>query len=408
MKTINVLIVSNNQLSTTDSNGKTLLSIFNDNYYNIFQIYIKEANNPSNKACQSLYLNEYEITKVNKIIRSHSNTVSLDTINIKKNTIKQLLREILWKASKTQYDRINSWIEGLNIDIIFFLMGDSLFMCDIVEYLKSKLNVPIFTYITDVYTNKEGVRSITEAFHKSLIYKKQKSILKITDQLYTISEKMKEFYIVNFQVESKLLRNVTKFQFNNYLVDKKNNFIYAGNLYYGRDKVLMLFSEALKKYNKENMTNYKLIIYSNSISNTMIEKELEKNEFLIYKGLISQDELIKVLLENKYTMVVESFEKVNISKVRYSFSTKITELASIGKFIIGIGPDSVSSISELSKFTYCITKCENMSLAIKEIVNSNILEFEERARKYSLENFNSDEQNKNFKDEISKFVNYLS
>ena len=398
-KKLNILLVSNTQLSTTDSNGKTLLSIFQDDIFNVYHFYVKNSNFPSDKAISELRVSDIEVLKNKKNpneFKKIENETDVKTIIeekkvVKKTVFKQLLRELLWKFSKFQYSELKKWVNQYKFDAIFFMMGDAVFMCDIVDFLHSYLNIPLFVYITDVYINEITLKKPIEYIYKKNIERSQKKIIENTDKLYVISEKMKEFYQFTFTKSSFLLRNLQNYiNSKDYQRDIYDNFIYAGNLYYGRDRVLCKFAEEIKEYNEENGKSHKLIIYSQSHVTSEIKNEMYINEYLDFKGGINSQQLTKVLIENKYALFVESFEKENIEKVKYSFSTKITELAALGKCVVSIGPRNVSSIIELEKFGYLIDDLSFLKSKLEYLLKKDdFLEYEQKAKYISNNCYNN-------------------
>ncbi|MGX8832906.1 hypothetical protein ACWG0P_01745 [Amedibacillus sp. YH-ame6] len=392
----NVLIVSNNQLSTTDSNGKTLLSLFNPSKFNIMQFYVIPSSTPYEKVVASLCINDLDVFKkkdTKKVVLESNSRIK------KKSPSKHLLRELLWKTSRYQYFKIEEWLENLNFDAIFFLMGDSLFMCDIAKFIIAKTNLPLLTYVTDVYTNNLKLINPVDYLIKKLIFKKQVQIINLSSSFYTISEMMSRYYKEIFNVKNELLRNITKVRIENR--DKNNAFIYAGNLYYGRDIELIKFSQALKAYNEKYDTCYEIFVYSGGITEAL-QKELQTNGYLAYKGKVSFSELEDILNESKYALFVESYKKENLEKIKYSFSTKITELAKLGKCILAMGPSSASSIIELSNFSYMIYENKNVLEELEIFFTLDYKLFEDNALKYAEINYNEEKQASDLEKKINK------
>lgn len=394
MRKINVLLISNNQLSETDSNGKTLLSLFEDDMYNVFHFFVKSSSTPAKKAEKELCISDKDVLYRRKgvqrkaeNINEESNTTMITNEAKRKSYIK-LAREFVWKISKLQYKLLDKWLTELEYDVVFFLMGDSLFMCDIVQYIINKNQKPLFTYVTDVYTNESETDNKSDMFLKKIIRKKQKKILDQSVDFFTISEKMKKYYQESFGKESKLLRNLSLREVK-IEKSKYNNFIYAGNLYYNRDKILCEFAQNLKKVNKELNKNYTLKIYSQSPKSERIEAEEHHNQYIKYCGSLDSNSLVKELSANTFALFVESFDEEFIEKVKYSFSTKITELAKLHKCIIAIGPKEISSIIELSNFSYMINNINSMYTRLKNFIEKeDYFLYEKKAEIYADNHYN--------------------
>lgn len=402
MRKVKVLIVANNELSTTDANGKTLLSIFNDDIFSVEQIYIKETNNSTDKLIDKLQINESSIFKsVFKfsIISSTNESTQIVKKKLVKSPLKQIIRELIWFCSKLQNEIIDQWIDSKKFDIVFFLMGDSVFMCNIVEYILKKKKIPLFTYVTDVYVNEINFYSPFDLLLKKVIMKKQNNILVNTKEFYTISNKMRLFYKNIFLKDSKLLRNI-KLSDQITVGENYDNFLYAGNFYYGRDEILVSFAKIIKEINLKNNLNLKLKLYSNSPLTNLLRKELEENRYIYFGGELNENQLQKVINENKYVLFVESFKEKNIKKVKYSFSTKITELALQKKCIVAIAPKNIGSMEDLQKFAFCINDISLLKEKILFLLESDFNIYQKRAFEFSKIHYNSKSQLDMFKSDV--------
>ncbi|MEG0408341.1 MAG: hypothetical protein RR623_05650, partial [Bacilli bacterium] len=234
---------------------------------------------------------------------------------------------------------------------------------------------------------------------KQSIWKKQEEILYKTDMFYTISDRMKNFYFKNFSKNSKLLRNLT---FNNHLLVKKEtkDFLYAGNFYYGRDEMLAILAEAIKDLNNEFQQNFTLNLYSNSPLTDCLNKQVNENPYVSFFGKVSQEELIEIISQHRYVIFVESFIDKNIEKVKFSFSTKITELALQKKCIVSLAPIGIGSMDELQKFSFCINNLETVKERLYNLISSNYRIYEEKAYQYAKKYYNRTKQSKILENDI--------
>lgn len=407
MSPIKVLVISNNELSTTDANGKTLLSIFDNDIFDIKQIYIKKTSNPSTKLSGSLYIDEGDIfkdvLKVN-ILKSGQDSSLENSRIMKKSAFKQCIREMIWLFSHKQYRLIDEWIQKNEFDIIFFMMGDSIFMCNLVLHILEKLEIPLLTYITDVYINDLSIKSPIDYAFKKILRKNQKRIIGKTDKLYTISDKMSSYYKKLCGKKSAILRNIAETPIIDRNRDKFNDFIYAGNLYYGRDEILVLLARVIKSINDQNKKNVHLKIYSNSILTEVLKDEMRVNSYIYWGGQLSKVELIEEISKNKYVLFVESFKEKYINKVKYSFSTKITELALQGKCIVAIAPENIGSMEDLKKFAFCITNLNELESKILSLLHGTPELYEKKAKEFSFQHYNANAQFLRLKEDISSLA----
>ena len=111
-------------------------------------------------------------------------------------------------------------------------------------------------------------------FKRSLIKKNIKRILKEANYFFTISEVMCAEYQKIFQKKSYVIMNMEKIT--KVHVPSKHSdlvLVYAGNLEYNRDKVLVELSKIIYQFNLENNRKVRLETYTNSnITENLREK----------------------------------------------------------------------------------------------------------------------------------------
>ena len=210
----------------------------------------------------------------------------------------------------------------------------------------------MFTYVTDDYVLDRQNELLLSKIHRFNIKKRLINCLSKTQYFFTICDRMKNIYKKLFNKESFVIVNRTEDLFDKEYSDKsKNNleqvFLYAGNLYYGRDQILVKLANSIKKFNDEfskTRKKAKLHIYSYSFIKRNILKELMDTEVVsIFNGISFSNLRIKLNLCN-FPVFVESFDKYMIEKTRLSFSTKIIEYFSISKPILAIRPKGIGSM----------------------------------------------------------------
>ena len=204
--------------------------------------------------------------------------------------------------------------------------------------------------------------------------------------------------------KSAILRNIAETPIIDRNRDKFNDFIYAGNLYYGRDEILVLLARVIKSINDQNKKNVHLKIYSNSILTEVLKDEMRVNSCIYWGGQLSKVELIEEISKNKYVLFVESFKEKYINKVKYSFSTKITELALQGKCIVAIAPENIGSMEDLKKFAFCITNLNELESKILSLLHGTPELYEKKAKEFSFQHYNANAQFLRLKEDISSLT----
>lgn len=393
-----LLIISNNVLSETTNNGKTLLSFFDNlppknvnqlyfsgelptiENYNYFRIsdmdIIRGRVKPANRGAV-VYTNQ-DITEKEEWYKGKKHQYG---------NIKRLAREILWYKA-WESDSLWSWLDQISPTTLFFLGGDACFAYEICKTIKLKYNSKLAMYITDDYVMPRRYETWTAKLRRMLIRKHLKENILMTDVFFTVSEIMARDYYAEFGKKSYTIVNMSDClkQVNIIKRDDYVNLVYAGSLYYGRDDVLVSLSEAIKRFNiKGNGVKIKLYIYSNVSMNGKLIRKFSQFKDTIFEGALGFEELRQILNAMNIVVFVESFEEKNIEKVKYSLSTKIPEYMSLEKPILAIGPKEIGSIDYLEDVAFCINDKEYLYFGLEKLINNKSLQ--ERLGKMAKEKY---------------------
>ncbi|WP_086349816.1 hypothetical protein [Candidatus Enterococcus clewellii] len=379
----NILVISNNAFSETGNNGKTLAAVFSGlKNVNVAQLYFKNEQPSSNvtelyfRVTDKDMLNSFFSLKKragdivntaavrNNEVAADSNDVSA---SISRNQLTRIFREIIWKKKSWKNDKLFSWIDSFNPNIIFFCAGDSEFAYDIVKVVQERYKTRLCTYITDDYILPRENKSLLFELRRKRIKRAMGRTIEKSDLLFVISDKMNTVYETIFGKKSIVLKNMSE----SLLIEgnmepkqtnKEFSFVYAGGLHFNRDKSLMELASVLDKYNTDdkNQKKAKLHLYT---KNTIDENDFARLtgfESVEYHGFVSSDELKLVLNRCDVPVHVEAFDKESVESTRLSLSTKIPEYMSLNKPILAIGPAELASISYLTSIACCVTDIDDL------------------------------------------------
>lgn len=380
-----VLIISHNPLSRVNNNGKTLVSIFKGvAEENIYQIYLNGDIPDCGEGCHYLQLNEKQI--LNSVIRRKNlccvevkadlNNVSPATIKLRSfgNQTKRLLRECVWKITLWE-SKLDGWLRDKQFDVVFFMAGDGLFAYDVYRHVMRQMKAKGCLFFTDDYIIGKTSRSPIAALRRALLRNKMKKTLKFTEELYVISEEMREAYREIFKADGCVIRNfsVEKNRENTEPATNDSSdcltMVYAGGLHYNRWKVLSEIAKELADINSANQIKCFLKIYSaQNISDDIVEK-LNIAGGAEFCGGASASEISKVYAKADILLHVESFDKKAIASTKYSFSTKIPEYLSADKCVLAVGPDEVASIRYLSDIACTVSCISELNEMLKKLIN---------------------------------------
>lgn len=397
-----LLIISNNVLSTTRNNGKTILSCINVLPKNqVRQLYFSEEI-PTLDGYKYYQISDADIINARlKKGKPGRAIVSLDAgnsikesikkgsfskKNIKRNSFTLFLRNAIWK-NKWKSTDLFEWLDAFQPTIIFFVAGDGLFAYDICKYIKNKYHARLCIYMTDDYIMPRTEDKIIDRLYRNRTKKILGEILEVTDEFFTISEMMKREYKTLFNKDSTIIVNMTDSlkieDFGNRTNEYPIVFSYAGSLYYGRDVVLDTIGKALDNYNEKFQEIRGILnIYSNASQN---KANISENSGCRLCGSLNSEELKVSLNESDVLVFVESSEKKYLEKTKYSFSTKIPEYLSVGKIILAVGPEDISSMMYLRDCAFCVNDIGGLEQAIEIILSMK--ELREEYGKKAVEKF---------------------
>lgn len=383
-----LLIISNNVLSTTRSNGKVILSYFDClPKHMVRQLYFS-SELPSVDGYEYYQISDRDVIKgffnKNKRGREIRHADKGNYILYKQNPDRvktsffRLLREALWMSERWKSDALLKWLDEYEPTDIFFVGGDSVFAYTICEYVADRYHSRLSVYLTDDYILKRKTDSLLSLFRRRIVKKSLSSCLKKADRFFTISLQMKETYKDIFGKDSYLVMNMSEPLRNEQIQENEDeiSIIYAGSLYYGRIEILRLLAEAIDRINKTAEKKAKLKIYTN------IEPSAEELKLLTipgsseYCGRLTKSELSAELNKSQILCIVESFDENQIENTRLSLSTKVPEYMSVGKPILAIGPESIGTMTYLSDVAMCVNKKADIEKSVGELIQSRKLQSE--------------------------------
>ena len=368
-----VLVISHNPFCKIQNNGKTLTSIFSSWPSNkIHQLYFS-SEEPDSEICfnyfkiddrdqlKSLYKRKFikgapfnlKQTTDNFNPRSPSNF--LKKFDLGKKSLFLILRDILWNFRGKTNPNLLNWVTDFNPDLIFFMAGNSVFSYEIAIELRDRLNIPVIPFFTDDYIMPDGSYNPIRYFHKKRVKDKFKNIVNSSQEMFVISDLMKDQYSSNFGGKYNLVTNLTNTSKIKNIIKKKRKdndplrLVYSGNLELGRNLQLETIADVIEDLSKDGL-DIQLYVYSLSALSKSDQSKLNRPPYVRFMGpLHDNNEIINEIQNSDIVIHVES-DKLKYKRItKYSVSTKISEYMSNSKCILAFGPKDVASMVYLSK-----------------------------------------------------------
>lgn len=393
---LKILVVSNNPLSSTENNGKTLASFFKGwKNVSLMQIYFRPEypddiciTEPSQKMPffrladhqvirrfpgELFELGTEDIEEISekgvvalpchdqrdRVIVEPVRSNPFYRSNIRNNTLVKLLRELPWRfyPFKKKNQQLLDALRDFSPDLLFFCAGDAIFAYDITSMLLDELGCPVVLYITDDYIMPYSDISPMARYRRWLIRNHFIKMAKRSSGVFTIGEKMQSVYKEHFGIDSYCLVNMSEDHYSP--VDYRSRsasaplkIVYVGGLHLNRHVAISHVIEAIQRVNQsEGRKVFELDIYA---PNNLPEKELQALNTIAsrYLGLIAAEEVTRVSQDADILLFVESGELRYIRATSLSLSTKVPEYLSYHRAILNIGSLESSSVAYLKERSF--------------------------------------------------------
>ena len=284
----------------------------------------------------------------------------------------KLLREAAWGTGVWKTRQLDEWIRKTSPDVIYYVMSDYVFPFKIVEYLSEKYDIPVFVSIDDDYYFNFPVKGLFDRIRR---YKYRRNVEMIMDRSFGVSyacDIMKDQYEEQFRKDGIIqFKSAVSFPAKEQITQHKK-FLYAGSMSFGRWKSLLEIGKNLEPYDAE------LRIYSNTDDGSILE-ELGKCSSIRFMGFAPAEKIEEEIKASDVLLVVESFDRESIERVRCSLSTKIGDYVGANRCILACGPKEVGSIDYLLRNEAAVVSdYEGLADAIDLIINRP-----EEARRYT-------------------------
>ena len=390
---MNILVFSGGTWDDTKENGNTFSNFFNGKVWendNFFNIYLRKSI-PNNPVCKNYFQLPasdmikyyFKPNKIGKKIILENNYRDNLVTEIKSNEQKYIniihtyslsfiynLMNHIYRKQKWLNDALKNYIKTANPDIFFAFATNVSILKPTIEYIKKNTTAKIVLFISDDFYESYSKKIITE---RNKLKKEFSDIISMADKIYGITDELCNKYSKLFNKNIEILHKGCSFDYN--IKNKTNNpikFVYAGNLLYGRAKILSKIAKAIEKSNTINSKKAMLEIYTGTAVTDKLKQQLNITNSSIIMGKREYNAIKKIENEADYVLHVESFDKKQIETVKFSFSTKIIDCMQCGSCFVAIGPKQIASIKYVKKVpgVHVITNINMIEDEIIALINS--------------------------------------
>lgn len=420
-----ILVISNNCFSKSDSNGRTLGNFFRNWDKNKLAQFFINKSIPNYEVCEKYFcITDAQALKAvfgkrpNGTVENFKEytTISSNPIPIKKhkrNALTMMIRNFVWNTNAWKRSGFDKWVEDFAPEAILLQAGDSAFMFRLARKIASKYGIPLFIYNSEGYYFKnfdyfksKGIYHLLYPLFYRNFRREFKKTQKSASYTFYICDELKNAYDKEFGNKSTALYTSTFIK--PFATSPHNNgFVtsYLGNLGVGRHEGLIEIANTLQKISPD----YFLDIYG-KIPNDTVKSAFDNCAGIKYHGVVSYDEVIKVMENSDLLVHTESFSEFYKEDLKFAFSTKIADSLASGRCFLLYSPDNIASFKylNLNKLAYTVSSKKELEKTLRSIINNseNKQKYISNALKAVDEKHNLKKNSKIFSDIIVETVGF--
>ena len=330
------------------------------------------------------------ISKTYKIGRKHTPSI-------------ELLREVLWRKKYWCTDKLVSWLDEYQPDLVFYNFSNNLFLQKIVLFIADRYNIPVITAVgDDYYFNDRKSFSLSYLLFRRKFKALTEKVFKRPGSAVYACDKVRDKYNSFFGLNGETIYFNSNMKRKAFMPINQEcpSIVYFGNIRLGRNFALVELADALKSVN----SNYKLQVFSNEVDDTYTSV-LTNHSNIEYCGAISYDRVQEKAFECDIYVVVESFNKEDIAFTEYSLSTKAADGLKSGALVLAYGPIESGVIDYLNK-TQAAAVCTDKNTLAK-VLSHAISDVQYQEELYNRSNSIS-EINHTVQGSTKSFINVVS
>ncbi len=250
------------------------------------------------------------------------------------------LREYLRLLSPWGHRSFWRWLEELEADVLFYMVGESIYLDKLVKKVCKKTGKPLVLY------NGEAYRIIDSNKRHGL----ERAYYKKTEKLYRELEKEASLVLYNCPMLQRdyearfpptapgmVIYNSASASCTPYEPKERVNITYFGNLGVGRSQSLLRVADILGEISPD----LHLDIYGKALPED--EERFLAHKNIAYHGFVDAQRLQEIIERSDILLHVESFDPAIAQRLKYAFSTKIAQCLCAGRCFVSFAPEETAS-----------------------------------------------------------------
>ena len=412
-----VLLISNNSLRRTNSNGSTLinhLSAFKHDKVITFSIdnalpdkdtgiaHFKSTDNEHLK----YFLSKMKLGRV--ILNSELNESRSIPTNVGKHkSIKEsdfflYIREFIWKHNHKERDNLDKFIKEYEPSVILFQASRTIFMIDTVIYLSKTYHIPVVIYTgEDEYFHTYPFYRVFKNILQRRMKRRYKALIPYVKRFTCTQAKLASLYTDEFKIDTNYIYPSITLDNLSVKDNKDGDIVYIGNIQPNRYSTLIYIASTLLDLDKDASIH----IYSGDLTTKLIHK-LNKYPNIKIHDPVSKDKVRDIISNAKLLLHFESFKKKDKVLFQNGFSTKIPESLASGVPFLVVAPSYAGFSSYMNDNKLCyIFNLDNLKDNLEKVLRDTSYrnELSKRQIEAAKKNHDISVNSKRIKEELTNF-----
>lgn len=251
-----------------------------------------------------------------------------------------LLQDLLWALAGTQSPALDAFIDGFGPDLVFAPLTPYRYANLLQGQVIRRAGVPAVTYLyDDIYSLKQLSFSPLYWLRRLAVRGSIRKSLPLCRFAYTMTSQQKEEYGRMLGIPMRVLRKCAPQRRPQRQPHEGVRLIYAGGVYFGRDRTLARVADAVRALRAEGV-GLQLHIYTSSPLKKRMRARLDDGAASFVHPAVPGSALAERYAQSDIALHVESFRRKDALTTRLSFSTKIVDCLASGCAVLAVCPKS--------------------------------------------------------------------
>ena len=377
----NLLIISNDCLSNSSSNGRTLRNFIIGWPKEKIAQFCLHSNSPDYEVCDRYFfvsdqdaLQSWRKKEPAIGVPSGGKVApSKQPPQKTRNALTMMARNFIWNSMRWAGDSFYQWVESFSPEVILLQAGDCAFMLKLATKLSNKYRIPLVIYNSEAYYFKKfdyfrskGIAKLFYPLFRLQFCSQFKKTLKQAKVSIYCCDKLKKDYDIAFGLPSVVIYTATQMgPANSHATNSPPRISYLGNLGVGRHEGLVEIANALQNISPD----LHLDVYG-KIPNETVESAFESCAGIRYNGFVSYEEVVEIMQQSDLLVHTESFSDFYKEDLKYAFSTKIADSLASGTCFLLYAPKEMACTEYLmeNRAAYVVDQKGELLSALQDLL----------------------------------------